>query len=90
MIIFAAPERFLVKHAGWPGAIAQLVEQRTENPCVVGSIPTGTTFKSKMNPFERRGFFILGRGKKMLALIGNLLNPNRLNGSRLHSQEWAA
>ncbi len=25
------------------GTIAQLVEQRTENPCVVGSIPTGTT-----------------------------------------------
>ena len=27
------------------GTIAQLVEQRTENPCVVGSIPTGTTKK---------------------------------------------
>ena len=26
-----------------PGAIAQLVEQRTENPCVPGSIPGGTT-----------------------------------------------
>ena len=25
------------------GAIAQLVEQRTENPCVRGSIPRGTT-----------------------------------------------
>ena len=25
------------------GAIAQLVEQRTENPCVPGSIPGGTT-----------------------------------------------
>ena len=25
------------------GSIAQLVEQRTENPCVVGSIPTGAT-----------------------------------------------
>ena len=25
------------------GAIAQLVEQRTENPCVTGSIPVGTT-----------------------------------------------
>ena len=28
------------------GAIAQLVEQRTENPCVPGSIPAGTTCKS--------------------------------------------
>ena len=27
------------------GAIAQLVEQRTENPCVPGSIPGGNTFK---------------------------------------------
>ncbi len=28
------------------GAIAQLVEQRTENPCVPGSIPGGTTTKT--------------------------------------------
>ena len=27
------------------GTIAQLVEQRTENPCVAGSIPAGTTKK---------------------------------------------
>ncbi len=27
------------------GAIAQLVEQRTENPCVAGSNPAGTTSK---------------------------------------------
>ena len=27
------------------GTIAQLVEQRTENPCVPGSIPGGTTYK---------------------------------------------
>ena len=32
-------------HGTWfaIGAIAQLVEQRTENPCVPGSIPGGTT-----------------------------------------------
>ena len=29
------------------GAIAQLVEQRTENPCVPGSIPGGTTCKTR-------------------------------------------
>ena len=29
------------------GAIAQLVEQRTENPCVPGSIPGGTTSKKE-------------------------------------------
>ena len=31
------------------GAIAQLVEQRTENPCVPGSIPGGTTSKKAKN-----------------------------------------
>ena len=30
------------------GAIAQLVEQRTENPCVPGSIPGGTTRKERV------------------------------------------
>ena len=29
------------------GALAQLVEQRTENPCVPGSIPGGTTLKPR-------------------------------------------
>ena len=32
------------------GAIAQLVEQRTENPCVPGSIPGGTTKTSRLLP----------------------------------------
>ncbi len=36
------------------GALAQLVEQRTENPCVPGSIPGGTTIKTRTNLF---GFF---------------------------------
>ncbi len=31
----------------WTGALAQLVEQWTENPCVPGSIPGGTTRKMK-------------------------------------------
>ena len=31
------------------GAIAQLVEQRTENPCVPGSIPGGTTLQKIAN-----------------------------------------
>lgn len=33
------------------GALAQLVEHRTENPCVPGSIPGGTTKEN-----ERLGF----------------------------------
>ena len=38
------------------GAIAQLVEQRTENPCVPGSIPGGTT-KTKAACFRERLLF---------------------------------
>ena len=33
------------------GAIAQLVEQRTENPCVPSSILGGTTEKTVYGPF---------------------------------------
>jgi hypothetical protein len=36
------------------GALAQLVEQRTENPCVPGSIPGGTTFKNRNNLTSRQ------------------------------------
>ena len=37
------------------GTLAQLVEQRTENPCVPGSIPGGTTESTKAHP-KRMGF----------------------------------
>ena len=42
------------------GAIAQLVEQRTENPCVPGSIPGGTTERNA-NDLKSRllAFFLL-------------------------------
>ena len=51
------------------GAIAQLVEQRTENPCVPGSIPGGTTLKknnSQQTPdFQTKsGFFVFRRNAK--------------------------
>ena len=36
--IFAPPKK---------GVVAQMVEQRTENPCVTGSIPVDATPKSK-------------------------------------------
>ena len=39
------------------GALAQLVEQWTENPCVPGSIPGGTTVEPAT--FYGCGFFIL-------------------------------
>ena len=41
-------------HPPTAGTLAQLVEQRTENPCVPGSIPGGTTQK---NQYKRTGFF---------------------------------
>ena len=33
------------------GAVAQLVEQRTENPCVAGSIPAHTTTTKRCNAY---------------------------------------
>ena len=56
------------------GAIAQLVEQRTENPCVPGSIPGGTTLKksnSQQTPdFQTKsGVFVFRRDAKN----GNIL-----------------
>ena len=42
-------------HPPTAGTLAQLVEQRTENPCVPGSIPGGTTAKA---PKFLRGFFV--------------------------------
>ena len=42
----------------WDGAIAQLVEQRTENPCVPGSIPGGTTLKETESYSDVALFFI--------------------------------
>ena len=38
------------------GALAQLVEQRTENPCVPGSIPGGNTTFIKPQAFSLRFF----------------------------------
>ncbi len=35
------------------GTIAQLVEQRTENPCVAGSTPAGTTKTSAESSIRR-------------------------------------
>jgi hypothetical protein len=35
------------RHLQMTGDVAQLVEQRTENPCVGGSIPSITTSQSK-------------------------------------------
>ncbi len=57
--MFAANRNFhtfvarLIKKASFYGDVAQLVEQRTENPCVGGSIPSVTT-----KPSLSGGFFL--------------------------------
>ena len=43
------------------GVIAQLVEQRTENPCVPGSIPGDTTLKIKQLDENLAAFFVYVR-----------------------------
>ena len=40
----SSPIRVAILHA----SVAQLVEQGTENPCVVGSIPTGGTISADL------------------------------------------
>ena len=40
------------------GAIAQLVEQRTENPCVPGSIPGGTTENQRVTHMSNPSLFL--------------------------------
>jgi hypothetical protein len=53
------------------GTLAQSVEQRTENPCVPGSIPGGTTkqvssnFKKLQTP-AKQGFLLYGDLQKFI------------------------
>ena len=50
------------------GIIAQLVEQRTENPCVAGSIPADTTLKIKRLRYLWRNLFYYA------SRIGHVIN----------------
>ena len=43
LMVLLYPKNMCIFASQKGGAIAQLVEQRTENPCVPGSIPGGTT-----------------------------------------------
>lgn len=60
------------------GDIAQLVEHRTENPCVAGSNPAITTnpaqcgvfyFPTRIPPKPNTLLFELGRGENTLSLV---------------------
>ena len=46
MVLFCMEFKFTYFCASFLGDVAQLVEQRTENPCVGGSIPSITTPKA--------------------------------------------
>ena len=48
------------------GALAQLVEQWTENPCVPGSIPGGTTKLARNSFIMINGFFFTQKRPKTL------------------------
>ena len=48
------------------GALAQLVEQWTENPCVPGSIPGGTTKLARDSFIMINGFFFYKKKPKTL------------------------
>ena len=71
------------------GAIAQSVEQRTENPCVPGSIPGGTTFKIANNLIYRLlAFFYLTEFRRVsykvtydriILCVLNDAEPNSIN-----------
>ncbi len=56
--IFAArTKQFVRMDEKFDGAVAQLVEQRTENPCVPGSSPGGATEIIKKPSTKVGGFF---------------------------------
>ena len=59
MSTFAIPNENNTFEKQKSGAIAQLVEQRTENPCVPGSIPGGTT-KTAIEVLLLRFFVVFG------------------------------
>ena len=45
MVLYLHPQSTSKNAQNCKGTLAQLVEQWTENPCVPGSIPGGTTLK---------------------------------------------
>ena len=57
------------------GAIAQLVEQRTENPCVPGSIPGGTTCESNRKVAQLVAHYVrdvgVGRSSRLFPTEGD-------------------
>ena len=72
------------------GQVAQSVEQRTENPCVAGSIPALAKFQGKRKAFKRS---LLGRTIRT-ALVKIVQNPDlfplKLPLSGNKKEAWSA
>ena len=60
------------------GAIAQLVEQRTENPCVPGSIPGGTTCESNRDVAQLVAHYVRDVGVGRSSRLIPTENDNRI------------
>lgn len=56
MVLYLHPQSTSRNAQNCKGTLAQLVEQWTENPCVPGSIPGGTTKTTHLS-----GFFVFYR-----------------------------
>ena len=54
MVLYLHPQSTSSNALNCKGTLAQMVEQWTENPCVPGSIPGGTTKTTHLS-----GFFVL-------------------------------
>ena len=59
--MFEKRKKIIFLHSQFWGTLAQLVEQRTENHCVPGSIPGGTTPCQKNPEIILQGFFMHSR-----------------------------
>ena len=51
----------------YPGPVAQLVEQRIENPRVGGSIPPQATIQEPLSSQEGNGFFFVAHRSTLVA-----------------------
>ena len=71
------------------GAIAQLVEQRTENPCVPGSIPGGTTQNkddSLAQLVEHNTFNVGVLGSSPRRITEGFINPTKTSENHRFSE----
>lgn len=66
MVLYLHPQSTSKNAQNCKGTLAQLVEQWTENPCVPGSIPGGTTKTTHLS-----GFFVFIGFRKDYKIISS-------------------